>query len=424
MYGYTAFTDLYQKRLETGLTEKLTEDEKVAWVRTNDWGLKLHLMSVLGAVDFPTGTGVAFVVPVARVISTKSAEFGDDVTSKDANGTDLTEKTDQGIGDIEFRVRQNLLAPFSITNRYIPRITIAAGLAAPTGNFLGKEGGGGSTDSSRYVSLGRGLWWGLLDVDIFGTILDRMGYIVQVATRMPLGALENKEDGWYFQWGSEARVNAGLTGILWPGVLNASLTAELQVRGTGKERLIDGLPIEDFPNGGGKTWTLTPTLQGIIGKGFSASVNARIPLSYEVNGVQPVPGLGVFAALQYSWAPKPPPPKPGLSKGENAKTELLKALVVPGKYTIVDYWATWCVPCKKLAPKLEAYADSRDDVVLRKVDATEWGAEMMRKHLPAVAGLPVVDIFGPDGKLMERIVGPECFKFKSRIPAPAAPAAK
>lgn len=353
---------------------------------------------------------------MVRVDSTKAAGFDDTVVRKDINGTDLTEKQDQGIGDIEVRVRQNVLAPLSITGKYIPRVTISLGTVMPTGNFIVKEDGGAATSTNKYVSLGRGLWWGLLDVDVFGALFERVGYIVQFAGRTPFGALQNN-DGYYFKWGSEVRMNAGFTGVLVPGVLNASLTAELQRRGRGQERVLKELPIDDFPNGGGSTWTLSPTLQAIIGGGFSFSVNARLPVSIEVYGTQPVAGAAFFGALLYSWSAPPPPAKPGLSPGDPPNTDLLRGLVKPGKTTIIDYWATWCEPCKKLAPHLEELATARDDVVLEKVDATDWDADMMKKHLPGAAGLPVVDVFGPDGRLIERLVGPECFKFASRIPA-------
>ena len=103
--------------------------------------------------------------------------------------------------------------------------------------------------------------------------------------------------------------------------------------------------------------------------------------------------------------------------GEAPKEELIAKLLVPGKITIVDYWATWCGPCKKLAPIVEAYADGRDDVVLKKVDATEWEAPEMGRYLPAVSGLPVLDIYGPDGRLIRRIDGSECFDFAKHVPA-------
>jgi len=31
-----------------------------------------------------------------------------------------------------------------------------------------------------------------------------------------------------------------------------------------------------------------------------------------------------------------------------------KMTIAPGKVTIVDFWATWCEPCKKSFPKLQS----------------------------------------------------------------------
>ena len=150
-----------------------------------------------------------------------------------------------------------------------------------------------------------------------------------------------------------------------------------------------------------------------------------MPIAFDVNGIQPVVGPGIFAGLSWNWAmPTETTAAAGAAApapwrvGEPPQSQLIASLLVPGKVTIVDYWATWCEPCKKLAPQVEAFAESREDVVLRKVDATDWGVPEMREHLPAVAGLPVLDIYGTDGKLISRRVGPPCFDFAADVPAP------
>ena len=93
-------------------------------------------------------------------------------------------------------------------------------------------------------------------------------------------------------------------------------------------------------------------------------------------------------------------------------------LVQPGRVTLVDYTASWCAPCQKLAPQLEAFAAARADVALHKIDATDWIAADLQTHLPGEAGLPVLDIYGRDGRLLARLVGPECFEFAKRVPPP------
>jgi thiol-disulfide isomerase/thioredoxin len=49
------------------------------------------------------------------------------------------------------------------------------------------------------------------------------------------------------------------------------------------------------------------------------------------------------------------------------------AVAVPGKITIVDYWATWCEPCKVIEPALEHLAEEQPDLIaIRRVDASSW----------------------------------------------------
>ena len=41
------------------------------------------------------------------------------------------------------------------------------------------------------------------------------------------------------------------------------------------------------------------------------------------------------------------------------------------KDVLIDFWATWCGPCKMIAPIVEEIAAQRDDIVVGKIDVDQ-----------------------------------------------------
>lgn len=85
--------------------------------------------------------------------------------------------------------------------------------------------------------------------------------------------------------------------------------------------------------------------------------------------------------------------------------ENIKGLIESGKPLVVDFWATWCGPCKKLAPIVEELAEEygEDRVIIGKYNIDEEGdlAQEFR-----VMSIPTV-IFFKNGKAVSdlRMVG-------------------
>lgn len=71
------------------------------------------------------------------------------------------------------------------------------------------------------------------------------------------------------------------------------------------------------------------------------------------------------------------------------------------KLTLVDFWATWCGPCRKLAPMLDEIAEEFDGKVKFVKIQADQNMESAQKY--SISGLPCMLIF-KNGEPVERIV--------------------
>ena len=71
------------------------------------------------------------------------------------------------------------------------------------------------------------------------------------------------------------------------------------------------------------------------------------------------------------------------------------------KLMMVDFWASWCGPCRMLGPVIEQLDNQYPDVVVGKVNVDEEQELAMRY---GVMSIPTV-IFFKDGKEIDRKVG-------------------
>lgn len=97
-----------------------------------------------------------------------------------------------------------------------------------------------------------------------------------------------------------------------------------------------------------------------------------------------------------------------------ARIDLQKHLRL-GKYTIIDFYAAWCGPCRKLGESLVRIIKDNPSIALRKIDIVDWDRPVAKQHLSGVSRLPYVRIYGPDGTLIDDISGLDLPRLKRAL---------
>lgn len=79
----------------------------------------------------------------------------------------------------------------------------------------------------------------------------------------------------------------------------------------------------------------------------------------------------------------------------------LQQNIEKNKFTVVDFWASWCGPCKSIAPLLEQLSGDYPNVEFAKINVDENPETSVQYNIRAI---PTILLFR-NGELQERLVG-------------------
>jgi thiol-disulfide isomerase/thioredoxin len=350
----------------------------------NELAIDVHLGTLQVVASAPTGTSLDLQLPFGALTTHTIA---------------LT-RTDNGIGDLEVRLRQSNARFFTI-----PRVSLSAtvGMVLPTGPYVAKSGAANLPPEASFLTLGRGIAWGLGELDGRVSLAKRWSVMTQLSARIPLQRTTDD-----FEWGPEVRGMFGVRGNMLPSAswLAASIATDFQWRGGATEP--DPFNGGRFmsANAGGWQWSISPSLSAQLPMGFSLVAGLRVPLAINVTGNQLVPQIGGFTALSYSQQ---------VTRRSSKLSTTATAKPIDGMITVIDYSATWCGPCHEIEKQLSEASVRWTDVKIVKVDASAW-PDPSGPQLPAEAkGLPVVEIYGRDGKRLALLLGPDALGVVAKV---------
>ena len=97
---------------------------------------------------------------------------------------------------------------------------------------------------------------------------------------------------------------------------------------------------------------------------------------------------------------------------KNVNNEQWQALEKDSKPTFVDFWATWCAPCRAMEPTFEKLAENYSGLFnFAKVnvdEATELAGKFGIRSIPTL-------ILVKDGKVAEQLIGARPYSELARV---------
>lgn len=325
------------------------------------------------------------------------------------------------LGDIELAGRYDLAALWGVGG-YRPSVALHLGVGLPTGTQVRIGEMGGSFPPNQ-LSIGSAAFSVNGRIEVVESVHRMVAIRAWSGVRRPLTPTPNGvKFGTSITYGGGALLTP-LDGLM----VGAQLAAQHR---TPSEELAEGRIL----NSGGDWLAAEIIVAARLGSRLALSLTGRAPFRSKVNGTQISETYSLAAGLAVRMGADDeedehdhgdehqhggeheeshethhgegehgsgsPAPTPGdvIDAATGGDSFALADVLVPGKVTVIDFWAEWCAPCHDIDALLRRLAAEHPEALaVRRVEVPDLDSAAASEHLSGVTGLPVVWIYGTDG---------------------------